>query len=57
MLAGLLVLLGFGSGANAFSFLSIGDWGDSEAKKVAPEMGKYSPEFVLALGMFRTAKQ
>ena len=34
----------------AFSFLSIGDWGDTAAKENAPEMGKFSPEFVLALG-------
>eukprot|EP01065_Artemidia_motanka_P012687 TRINITY_DN16_c0_g1_i1.p2 TRINITY_DN16_c0_g1~~TRINITY_DN16_c0_g1_i1.p2 ORF type:complete len:334 (+),score=96.25 TRINITY_DN16_c0_g1_i1:103-1104(+) len=31
-------------------FLSIGDWGDSGAKELAPLMGKYSPEFVLAIG-------
>jgi len=34
----------------SFDFLSIGDWGDSGAKQVAPVMGKYDPEFVLAIG-------
>mmetsp|Transcript_72565 Transcript_72565/g.206654 ORF Transcript_72565/g.206654 Transcript_72565/m.206654 type:complete len:347 (+) Transcript_72565:211-1251(+) len=31
-------------------FMSIGDWGDTEAKNVASIMGEYSPEFILALG-------
>ena len=43
------VLLGLAQ-ADAFSFLSIGDWGDSAAKEVSPAMGKFSPDFVLALG-------
>jgi hypothetical protein len=37
------------SGA-AFDFLSIGDWGASAAKPVGATMGKYDPEFVLAIG-------
>jgi len=36
--------------ANAFSFMSIGDWGDSGAKKLNDPMGSYNPEFVLAIG-------
>eukprot|EP01065_Artemidia_motanka_P012691 TRINITY_DN16_c0_g4_i1.p1 TRINITY_DN16_c0_g4~~TRINITY_DN16_c0_g4_i1.p1 ORF type:complete len:359 (+),score=141.78 TRINITY_DN16_c0_g4_i1:66-1079(+) len=36
--------------ASALDFLSIGDWGDSGAKQIAPAMGTYSPEFVLAIG-------
>ena len=33
-----------------YRFLSIGDWGDTEAKFVSGVMGDYSPEFILALG-------
>ncbi len=32
------------------SFMSIGDWGDTGAKEVAPQMAKYNPEFILAIG-------
>eukprot|EP00756_Hemistasia_phaeocysticola_P022057 Hpha_TRINITY_DN15810_c1_g6::TRINITY_DN15810_c1_g6_i1::g.191328::m.191328/K14379/ACP5; tartrate-resistant acid phosphatase type 5 len=46
----LALTLGAVVGASGFEFLSIGDWGDSGAKDVAPAMGKHSPEFVLALG-------
>lgn len=42
--------LGLAVGAAGFEFLSIGDWGDSGAKEVAPAMGAHSPEFVLAIG-------
>eukprot|EP01062_Namystynia_karyoxenos_P043529 TRINITY_DN318_c0_g2_i1.p1 TRINITY_DN318_c0_g2~~TRINITY_DN318_c0_g2_i1.p1 ORF type:complete len:367 (+),score=140.79 TRINITY_DN318_c0_g2_i1:94-1101(+) len=38
------------SGSAAVDFLSIGDWGDSGAKELAPVMGKYNPDFVLAIG-------
>lgn len=31
-------------------FLSIGDWGDTGAKKIAGFMGTYQPQYVLAIG-------
>ena len=35
-------MLSFLTGATlSFSFLSIGDWGNSNSKKVAGDMGKY----------------
>jgi len=37
-------------GVPCTEFLSIGDWGDSGAKKIAPHMGEHHPEFVLAIG-------
>ena len=40
MLAHLIALAGLSS-AYGFQFLSIGDWGDTEAKKTAAEMGKW----------------
>mmetsp|Transcript_13939 Transcript_13939/g.40840 ORF Transcript_13939/g.40840 Transcript_13939/m.40840 type:complete len:351 (-) Transcript_13939:233-1285(-) len=36
--------------AGESTFLSIGDWGDRRAERVAKAMGDYSPEFILALG-------
>ena len=36
--------------ADAFTFLSIGDWGGSAAKKLNPYMGQQTPEFVIAIG-------
>jgi len=46
----LFLVLCLVSAATAFTFLSIGDWGDTEAKKTAPAMSNYSPEFILGLG-------
>jgi len=46
----LALTLGAAVGASGLEFLSIGDWGASAAKEVAPAMGAFNPEFVLALG-------
>jgi len=43
-----LILLPFFS--SAIEFMSIGDWGDGGAKKIAGYMGKYNPEWILAIG-------
>jgi 3',5'-cyclic AMP phosphodiesterase CpdA len=36
--------------STATEFLSIGDWGDSGAHKIAGYMGDYNPEWILAIG-------
>ena len=43
-------VLGLVGQSCAFTFLSIGDWGDPAAKQLNPLMGKETPEFVLAIG-------
>ena len=43
-------VLGLAGQSCAFTFLSIGDWGDPAAKQLNPLMGKETPEFVLAIG-------
>ena len=34
----------------AFEFISVGDWGDTGAKTIAPDMAKHSPEFIFGIG-------
>lgn len=47
----LCVFLGLVGAASASSnFISLGDWGDTEAQAINDTMAEYSPEFILALG-------
>lgn len=48
--SGALACPGGKGGKSCTEFLSIGDWGDSGALKIAPHMGEHHPEFVLAIG-------